>query len=353
MSDTENVSEIDFVKLLKVIWQGKRLVIIAGFIGGILFALYSLLMPSKYTVTTTMIPHSSSSTGIGSNLGGLASLAGVNLSSLEEESSEIPPAIYPQIINSVSFRKELMKTMVYSSNLDSAITYFDYTYNYSGFNLSRFFKGIRNGSGAEEFQVNLEASEGMIIVTQKESEILKSLEERLALEVDKKNGIVSIAATMPEGYMAAQMVVKARQLLQEAITEFRIQKAKEELEYTQRLYDDKKVEFEVVQQEFATFRDNNRDLSSAVALNELQKLESRYDLAMNIYTELAGSLEASKIKVSKETPSFTIIDEATVPLLRTSPKRARMTIIGGIMGGFIGLGIVFFRLLRSSVLEKW
>ena len=50
-------------------------------------------------------------------------------------------------------------------------------------------------------------------------------------------------------------------------------------------------------------------------------------LKYNAYNQLATSLQAAEAKVQEETPSFTTLQSATVPVKKTGPKRARNVLI--------------------------
>ena len=47
----------------------------------------------------------------GSSLGGLASLAGINLGGMES-SSEFPPSLYPQVVNGIPFKLDLLSSNI-------------------------------------------------------------------------------------------------------------------------------------------------------------------------------------------------------------------------------------------------
>ena len=60
---------------------------------------------------------------------------------------------------------------------------------------------------------------------------------------------------------------------------------------------------------------------------ELQKLESEYQLQQNILINLAAEYNNNKIKLNKDTPIFSVIDEVSVPNVRSEPKRGRLVVI--------------------------
>ena len=72
---------------------------------GVLFALSST---NIYTATTTFLPKGKSSGSVGGNLSGLASLAGISLGGMSGSNSEIPPTMYPMVVKSNPFLKDVV-----------------------------------------------------------------------------------------------------------------------------------------------------------------------------------------------------------------------------------------------------
>ena len=50
-------------------------------------------------------------------------------------------------------------------------------------------------------------------------------------------------------------------------------------------------------------------------------------LQFNAYSALAQQLQAAEAKVQQETPAFTTLQSATVPVQKSGPKRGQMVII--------------------------
>ena len=101
-------SEIDLMALARTIWQGRRTVFISVGICAVLGVFIALFSPKKYTVSTVIVPQISSSSS-SSSLSSLASLAGFDLGGVKS-TAELSPILYPQIVNSVPFKLELMNT---------------------------------------------------------------------------------------------------------------------------------------------------------------------------------------------------------------------------------------------------
>lgn len=54
---------------------------------------------------------------------------------------------------------------------------------------------------------------------------------------------------------------------------------------------------------------------------EQERLHNEMTLAFNVYNTLAQKLEQDKLRVQEQTPVFTIIEPASVPLKASSPKK--------------------------------
>ena len=109
---------------------------------------------------------------------------------------------------------------------------------------------------------------------------------------------------------------------------------KEGLEFSKEQYELKQVEFDILQKKLAEFKDSNKSISTASFMSELQKLESEYQLQQSILINLASEYNNNKIKLNKDTPIFSVIDEVSVPNERSKPVRSLLVII------FVFLGLV-------------
>ena len=158
---------------------------------------------------------------------------------------------------------------------------------------------------------------------------------------------------MPEALASAQLGQRAQELLQQYITEFKIKKAKANLDFIQQRYDETTRKFEAAQEKLATFRDRNRNVSLAIAKTEEERLNSQYNLIYSIYSELAKQLEQAKIQVKQDTPVFTIIEPISVPTKRSKPNRPMILFIWLFLGGVIGTGIVFGKDFIEPLKKKW
>ena len=107
---SEAEDQIDIIALLSKVWAGRKFIIKSAVIAAVIGVLVAILTPNTYTASSMFTPNSSGSSPAGaSGLKGLASLAGINIGSMTEGSKEISPMLYGKILESYTFKKELLE----------------------------------------------------------------------------------------------------------------------------------------------------------------------------------------------------------------------------------------------------
>ena len=66
-------------------------------------------------------------------------------------------------------------------------------------------------------------------------------------------------------------------------------------------------------------------------------------LTFNVYNTLAQKLEQDKLRVQEQTPVYTVISPATVPLKPASPQKPLILIGFVILDLFCGIGYFFLK----------
>jgi LPS O-antigen subunit length determinant protein (WzzB/FepE family) len=353
--------EIDLLELVKTLWKGRKTVIFSVLIGALLGVAIALLSPKEYSAGSVIVPQVGDSQSKLGGLGGLAALAGINIDMAQ--TSELSPLIYPQIVNSIPFKLELMNTPLSFEDHSSAITLFDYYTKYAKTSvISTIMKytvglpGVIIGAiKGEPKDLNLpnDSTDQPILLTKDQYKVKKILDDIISLEVNAKEGYLTLSTRLPEALAAAQLAQKAQDLLQKYIIEFKIKKANANLEFIQGRYDETKSEFEKAQVNLAMATDRNKNFTSGLPKIETDRLQTKYAIAYGVFQELAKQLEQAKIQVKKETPVFTIVEPVTVPSEKSKPKKAMIVAIWLFLGGIIGVGIVFGREYLGELRKKW
>ena len=310
----------------------------------------ALLTPNQYTASCTLVPQTGERR-TGGSLSGLAAMAGISLGDMTS-GEVLSPNVYPNIIKNVSFQKELLHARYTFPDVPEPITYYNYATDkqYQKFNLLAAIKKYTIGLpgviiGAirgepEDTPGTGTAADSIPRLTYKEQKVLEDLYESFSLNLNEKEGYIQLSTTLRDPSLAAQISLKAQQLLQQYLTEFKLQKVRANLEFVEGSYQEAKANFEAKQEELARFRDANVNLTSAMARTREEKLQSEYTLLLGVYTELAKQKEQAKIAVTETTPILTVIEPVVVPVEKSKPSRARMLIIYTFLGLIVGVGWV-------------
>ena len=351
-----NEDEIDLIGLLKKVYLEKKFILKISVLALFFGVVYALFQPNEFTSSTTFIPQLSSGvkTG-GSSLSGLASLAGINIGSMES-SSEFPPTLYPQVVNGIPFQLDLLSSEITFNNKASNVKDY-FLENKSSFNIFSTIKKYTIGLPSlilgsfknQEFQL----FESEIYSVSKEDQgLFDTLNEALSLSINEKEGFITISFTDTNKNIAAQLTQIAQTLLQEKIIEFKNKSSKEMLDFAMKQYSDKKESYEVLQDERAIFVDKNINISSSLFQNKLSRIESEVNISESIVQQLATQVEQAKLQVNKDTPVFTTIKPVTIPFERSAPKRSQIVLIFGFLGFVLSCGYVLVKEPASAILKS-
>ena len=318
-----NSDEIDLIELLKTVWIGRKQIIIISFVFVLIGIANALLSPVVYTSSTTFInSQTESSTSLG--LSGVASLVGINLGGVSS-GGDIPPTMYPQIGESVEFKRSLLKSYI---DEKKQIKLEEFLVNKNG---------IKKSSSENS---------NKLFISDYEYNLFNSIGEIISISVNQKDGFITILANMPNSEYAANTCINAREILQKTVIDNRISSAKQKLEYSEKQLSEKRIEFEEVQNKLAYFNDSNLNIVTSSVINERDKLEAEFQIINAVMIELSKQVEQRKLQVSEDTPVFSIVKEASMPVIRSSPKRTQMVLVFG----FIGLVLsVLYTLVREPV----
>jgi uncharacterized protein involved in exopolysaccharide biosynthesis len=357
-----NLEEIDFISLMKKIWEQKRFIIKTAVAFVIVGILYAFLSSKEYTSEITLVPQvTDNKPKVGSSLAGLAAMAGLNLGDMSS-SEVLSPMIYPKIVESVPFQKELMYAKVNFERYKEPLNLYTYYANdhYQKFNIINFIKKYTIGLPRVIIRlINGKPKEGLdsagnhfLKLTYDEKRVSDIIKENLQLTLDEKEGYFTIVATMPEPLAAAQLAENTFVLLQQYITNFKIDKVKSNLDYIEQRYIDAKREYEAKHKELAALRDANQNVITATARTQEEKLNDEYNLLFTVYSDLAKQYEQAKIKVKETTPILTVIEPAVVPIERQRPKRVLIIIVFALVGVSAGIGLVFIKPFYFRMLNE-
>jgi uncharacterized protein involved in exopolysaccharide biosynthesis len=334
-----NSDEIDLRDIILPLWKARKQILTTAIIFAIFGGIIGFLTPATYTASSAFLPQINQDGGVGGSLGGLAALAGVNFNG-PTVGGDIPPTMYSTVLGSEPFRKQILDSKIlvngdsvsyrsYLENQPSSIlgTIKEYTIGLPG-----KFIGLL-ASRKEEKELNNEL-QGLQPLSNKEYGLLGAVSGKVSILNDKKEGVITISVVESNPIIAAQVTKVTEKVLQDWISNHKMKNAKAHYDFIEKQFDAKQKEFFSIQDQLAGYMDRNQNVLSATYLTRLERLQAEFDLVKTVYSELAKQKEQAAIQLSKETPTFSLLDPVKVPKEKTGPKRS-LYLLGFFFLGFI------------------
>lgn len=373
--------EIDLFDLIGQIW-GKRNIVIISMVVFLLFGIFIALVSSEeYTSEVVLMPQSSSSSGGASGLlrqfGGLA---GISLGG--GSSGDIGINLYPDITQSTPFFLNMIDQSIFIANMDTTAILKDYVTELIEPPVTDYIKRYTIGLPklliglpirvAQSFRKKPTLAEPDVVIIEdtltqanemppgtqraiqlkgKEIGAIGELRQRIKTTIEE-NGMLRVSVTMPDPYAAARVTSLSVDFLTDYLIEYKTEKAKSNLEFLERQYNQAQNKYFRAQQRLAQFRDRNSNIISATAQTEQERLEDENQLAFQVYQGLAQQLEQARITVQEETPIFKVLEPVQVPSGTSAPNRELIIFIFIFLGVFVGFAIAVLNIIYRYIAPK-
>lgn len=324
------------------------------FVGGLLGALASFLRLPEYSSYATILPYRDA--GPRNSIAGLAGLAGIRLPGTGADAT-ISADLYPEVAGTVDFYSHVGQAPLPFSTLSKSISSYEYyRYHYETDwrrKMARYTIGLPRALlstlSADRRAASMSPAPSsdatFLVLSRQELDALGFLRDRLQVKIDRRTGIVTVSARMPDPAAAAALASLATQELTKSVIHFEVRRATEMLAFVEAQQRSAGQRYDRALQALARFEDRNRNLVSAVALVERTRLQDERNLAFELLQQLTTELEQARLKVSQETPAMTVLERPVLPIEKASPRRSL----------FVGTGIVLgmlCALYRISAIDR-
>ncbi len=313
-------------------------------------AIYALAQPNYYSCTVKLSPELGAGAKTTGGLASLASSFGVNIGGGGGAGADaITPALYPDLMNSTDFKTTLFEVPVTiegdkeKGEKDRTMSYYDYLAKeqkapwYSKLTPGALI-GLILGKDEEK-----EEALDPFRLTKKQSGIVAAINKNVTCDVDKKTMVITISVTDQNPVICATMADTVKTRLQKFITDYRTSKVRVDLEYNRKIYNETKERYEKARQRYVEFADANQDVILQTVRQKQTDLENEMQLQYNAYQQVAAQVLAAEAKVQEETPAFTTLQSATVPVVKAGPKRAQMCLIFVFLAFIVTTGYILYK----------
>jgi uncharacterized protein involved in exopolysaccharide biosynthesis len=330
----EEESSIDFGKIFKDLLKHKWLYFKVLPVAFVLAAVYALSLPNSYSCKVVLAPELGNSSRSANSLANLASSFGINIGSAQSTADAINPMLYPDLMTSTDFKTSLFPVQVTiegnkdKGEKDRTMTYYDYLKNEQKAPWwSTAKKALFSIFSSKPSDIDRQTSVDPFRLTKEQAAIAGAINKKVVCDVEKKTYVITINVTDQNPVICATMADSVKTRLQKFITDYRTSKVRVDLEYYQKLAAETKARYERARRLYADFADANQDVILESVRQRQTDLENEMQLQFNAYQQVAAQLLAAEAKVQQETPAFTTLQSATVPVRKSGPKRAQLCLI--------------------------
>lgn len=347
---------INLMALALAFWKGRKTIFISLGLFLFLGLFIAIFSREEYTTTVKLMPESNQSLSLGA-LSGLASQFGFGGLSALPDGEGIPPEYYPAIVGSLPFMKELMSYELTTLETDEKTSLFQYLSEYRRSSVlstvKRYtirlpltiFDAIK---GDKQKIMEKEGMRPIIHFTEEEWKVFAILVKNISVTIDNKVGIVTLEVKMPGDYLVAEVADRITEMLVEYVKDYKTEKTRNDLEFIEVQLNGAKKRFEKSQESLAKFRDQNHGQMTEMAQATVQRLQSDYDLSFKIYSAMAQKFEETHIMLQEQTPVVKVLEPAVVPEKKSAPRRSLIVIVSLVLGGLVGIGILYGKMYWKS-----
>ena len=145
--------------------------------------------------------------------------------------------------------------------------------------------------------------------------------ENIKCTVDKRTNVITISVIDQDPLICATLADSARFRLQNFITQYRTSKARADYEYYMKLTEGAKLDYEESVKAYSAYCDSHKGMVLQADISRRDELESEKDAKFNALTVLNSQIQTAKARIQERTPAFTILQNASVPVKPSKPKR--------------------------------
>ncbi len=328
--------EIDLLELATKLWAQKKKIVKWCVWGAVIGLVIAFSIPREYATSVKLAPEISDPKAAAGGLGALASIAGLS-SGAASGADAVYPQLYPDVVSSAPFITSLFNVEVETKEDGEKFTVQQYMEDETSSPWWSVILGVP-GKIIGLLKADEEVEEGHKLnnfqLTKDEADLVEALSKRVTANVDQKTSVVTIDVKMQDPLVSAMLADTVVTRLQEYVTSYRTNKARQDLEYAEKLNKEAQQEYYRAQQRYADYLDRNQGLAFRSAQITRDRLENETTLAFNLYNQTAQQVQKAKAKVQETTPVYAVVTPATVPIKPAAPRKVL------ILAGFIFLAFV-------------
>lgn len=288
--------EIDLRELFATLWSGKWMIVLVTFLFAAAIAAVVILIPNQYKATAVLAPASGGNVGgLSSQLGGLASLAGVTLGTPDSDESQIAM----EVLKSWSF----VDSFIRRNDLQIEVFAVDgWDRNANRLHIDETLYDMKTGKW-----VRTPPKDKTVEPTS--WELYDKFSNMLSVSQDKKTGLVSVSIEYYSPFVAKQWVDLLIQAINDHMRVRKLESSSQNIEYLQAQID-----------------------KTPIA-----------DMKEVFYKLIENEIKNKMLAEASPEYQFVAVSAAMVPEEKSKPKRMLIVALATLLGGMCGFLFVLAR----------
>ena len=293
-NDTQYDDEIDLRELFGVLWAGSRQILAITVVFAFVSVIYSLSLPNQYKATSLLAPAQSDSSDLSGalgQLGGLASLAGVDIGGGESTEAKIAQ----EIMKSWSFIEGFIVDNDLAVQLCAVQGW------------SKESNELLINDGAYDTENKQWLSDNECGAGPPSSwDLFQAFSERLVVSENKKSGLVSMSIEYYSPQIAKQWLDNYVAAINAHMQQRQVEKVTNNINYLQ-------------------------DQIKKTSIAEMREV---------FYTIIEGQTKNKMVAEASPEYVFVVVSPSMVPEEKSQPQRAFICILGTLIGGILSVLLV-------------
>ena len=296
----EKVDEASLGELFAILWQGKAVIIAVTLVFAFASVFFALSVPNQYRATVVLAPAQSDGGGLSGalgQLGGLASLAGVNIGTSDSGEAQIAQ----QIMQSWGF-------------IDGFINQYDLAVEIFA---AEGWRELSNEILIDPDLYDVDTKSWLIeddgVINPPTSwALFKVFRQMLDVVEDNKTGLVSVSIEYYSPLLAKQWLDMYLIAINDHMQRRQVEKVSRNIEY----------------------------LEDQIAKTSIAEMQGVF------YTIIEEQIKSKMLAEASPNYAFAVVNPSMVPEEKSQPKRALICVLGTLLGGILS---VLWVLLRYSL----
>jgi len=339
----EDTNQTSILGLLQTLWQRRKVFFWVLPITFVLSAALILGVPRYYRCEVVLAPETKSVSS-SSSLLALASSFGFDINSMSNQDA-LYPTLYPMMVESPNFLITLFDTHVTTADGSYEGTYYNYLLSqYKVPFWTQWKNRIRSlfPQKTQEIKVKTVSNEGANVfnLSMAQWRVIGLMQDDILCSVDHKTSVITFSVTAQDKMVCAIMADSVCAALQTFMTDYRTIKNRTDIVYYEKVMHDAYEDYQQASERYVRYMDSHKDMNLEQHRIVAQNLDNEMQLKYSAYSSFQKQFLATQARLQENTPVFTVLKSASIPLMPAGPRRMMFVLIMLILATCITSGIV-------------